>query len=220
MQYSKTTNETMLFLGRQGEHLARAIQFTELDEWRQIYGEGEVRLVNLRPGEQTPYPVTPETEDGSIIWKLTATDTALNGYGQCELQYLVGEVIVKSKLYVTLVAKAVNGSGSEVPATAPSWIDQVLTARQTTAEQAAIAAAAAEQAAAAAVHQPIVQDGTWWTWDMDTGAYADTGAQAEGPVGADGHTPVKGTDYWTADDQQAIVEAVLAALPAAEEASF
>ena len=36
---------------------------------------------------------------------------------------------------------------------------------------------------------------------------------ADGAPGADGHTPVKGTDYWTADDQQTIVNDVLAALP-------
>ena len=35
----------------------------------------------------------------------------------------------------------------------------------------------------------------------------------KGVAGADGHTPVKGTDYWTADDQQTIVNDVLAALP-------
>ena len=31
--------------------------------------------------------------------------------------------------------------------------------------------------------------------------------------GADGHTPVKGTDYWTAADKQEIVNSVIAALP-------
>ena len=36
---------------------------------------------------------------------------------------------------------------------------------------------------------------------------------ADGAKGADGHTPVKGTDYWTEDDQKAIVNDVLAALP-------
>lgn len=41
-----------------------------------------------------------------------------------------------------------------------------------------------------------------------------------GPAGADGKTPVRGRDYWTKDDQAAIVSDVLEALPAAEEASF
>lgn len=37
--------------------------------------------------------------------------------------------------------------------------------------------------------------------------------QLQGPAG---YTPVRGTDYWTSADQQAIVDAVLSALPAAE----
>ena len=43
---------------------------------------------------------------------------------------------------------------------------------------------------------------------------------ADGAKGADGHTPVKGTDYWTADDQQTIVNDVLAALPTWEGGSY
>ena len=38
--------------------------------------------------------------------------------------------------------------------------------------------------------------------------------------GSDGLTPVKGTDYWTEADKAELVDAVLAALPAAEEVSF
>lgn len=41
----------------------------------------------------------------------------------------------------------------------------------------------------------------------------------QGKKGADGKTPVKGTDYWTAADKAEIVNDVLAALPAAEEVS-
>lgn len=52
----------------------------------------------------------------------------------------------------------------------------------------------------------------------DTG---DTGPQGEkGEPGPAGYTPVKGTDYFTPDDKAEFVDAVLAALPAAEEASF
>ena len=42
---------------------------------------------------------------------------------------------------------------------------------------------------------------------------------SDGAPGADGYTPVRGTDYWTTEDQAAIVDAVLLALPAAEEVS-
>ena len=46
------------------------------------------------------------------------------------------------------------------------------------------------------------------------------GPQGEqGPAGKDGHTPVKGTDYWTESDKQEIIDSVLAALPSAEGVS-
>lgn len=50
------------------------------------------------------------------------------------------------------------------------------------------------------------------------GDKGDPGADgADGQPGADGHTPVKGTDYWTEEDKSEIVSDVLAALPQAEE---
>ena len=46
------------------------------------------------------------------------------------------------------------------------------------------------------------------------------GPQGEpGPAGPAGYTPIRGTDYWTADDKTEIVNSVLAALPAAEGVS-
>ena len=54
----------------------------------------------------------------------------------------------------------------------------------------------------------------------ETGAAGATGPEgpqgepgATGPQGPAGHTPVKGTDYWTAADQTSMVNDVLAALP-------
>lgn len=48
----------------------------------------------------------------------------------------------------------------------------------------------------------------------DVGLKGDTGATGpQGEPGADGYTPVKGTDYWNAADKAEIVDDVLAALP-------
>lgn len=41
-----------------------------------------------------------------------------------------------------------------------------------------------------------------------------------GQAGADGKTPVKGVDYWTAEDQQSIIQDVLTALPDGNEVSY
>ena len=64
----------------------------------------------------------------------------------------------------------------------------------------------------------------------DTGETGPQGPQGEqgpkgdtgnvGPAGPAGYTPVKGTDYWTADDQQDIVNDVLASLPTWEGGSY
>ena len=58
-------------------------------------------------------------------------------------------------------------------------------------------------------------DGTTSTFSIKNGSKGSTG-----PAGADGHTPVKGADYWTTADQQSIVDDVLAALPAWEGGSY
>lgn len=58
-----------------------------------------------------------------------------------------------------------------------------------------------------------IKDGQ--TWQSIQSLKGDPGQD-----GTDGHTPVKGTDYWTAQDQAAIVQDVLDALTDAEEVSF
>lgn len=56
------------------------------------------------------------------------------------------------------------------------------------------------------------------------GIQGETGAPGpkgdKGDKGADGHTPVKGTDYFTEADKQELVTAVIAALPSTEEVSY
>lgn len=52
----------------------------------------------------------------------------------------------------------------------------------------------------------------------EKGDKGDTGAT--GAPGAAGYAPVRGTDYWTAEDQQAIVNDVLTALPTWEGGSY
>lgn len=53
------------------------------------------------------------------------------------------------------------------------------------------------------------------------GDKGDTGAKGDpGTPGKDGHTPVKGTDYWTEADKQEIVNSVISALPDGTEVSY
>lgn len=59
--------------------------------------------------------------------------------------------------------------------------------------------------------KPILQ-----IWDEASQAYVAIAA-IKGPAG---HTPVKGTDYWTAADKAEIVADVIAALPDGTEVSY
>lgn len=83
-------------------------------------------------------------------------------------------------------------------------------------------------------YTPAVSDGVL-SWTNDGGLENPEPVDIRGPAGADGkdgrdgvdgkdgaagYTPVRGTDYWTAADQQAIVQDVLAALPGGDEVSY
>lgn len=69
----------------------------------------------------------------------------------------------------------------------------------------------------------IGDNGNWYLGDTDTGVAAK-GAKGDkgdkGDTGATGKTPVKGTDYWTADDKAEIVSDVIAALPDGTEVNY
>ncbi len=60
----------------------------------------------------------------------------------------------------------------------------------------------------------IGDNGNWYLGTTDTGKPSRGEKGDKGEPGAAGHTPEKGTDYWTVDDKAGIVDDVLAALPA------
>lgn len=246
MNVYRVKTGSILPLGKQGENLAKQIQF-DLSRWISNFGPGTVQLLHQRSGDETPYPVAVEQEGNLAVWTVTSADTAAAGTGRAELQYYVGDALAKSETWMTKVLAALGPAGETPPEAQQGWVDQVLQAGT-------VATEAAEKAVNAAVRQPIVGgNGNWWTWDLEAGAYVDTGIysggdapyigdngnwyvgqtdtgvaatgpqgiQGEtGPTGAAGYTPVRGTDYWTAEDQQAIVDDVLAALPAWEGGSY
>lgn len=54
------------------------------------------------------------------------------------------------------------------------------------------------------------------------GNWVDAGTMQgpQGDPGQNGSTPQRGVDYWTAEDQQTIVDAVIAGLPNGDEVSY
>lgn len=180
----------ILSLGRTGENQARSIRF-DISHWVMDFGPGVVELVHQRSGDPYPYPVVVSQDGNEVTWNITATDTAMVGLGRCELRYYVGETLAKSETWMTKVFPALGPAAETPPDPYQSWVDQVLQAG-------AAAAEAAEKAENAAVRQPIVgSNGNWWTWDLDTGSYVDTGIYSGGDapyIGENGNWYVGQTD--------------------------
>ena len=160
---------SILPLGKQGENMARKIQF-DISRWISTFGPGTVQLLHQRRGDEAPYPVAVEQEGDCAVWTVTNADTAAAGTGRAELQYYVGDALVKSETWMTKVLPALGPASETPPEAQQGWVDQVLQAGTAAVE-------AAEKAENAAVRQPYpnAETGTWWVWDAESGAYTDTG---------------------------------------------
>lgn len=114
-------------LGRMGENLARKIVF-DISAWITTYGDGQAVLIHQRPQDAIPFPVAIEQHETEVWWPVTKIDTASSaGTGQCELQYYVGDTLVKSKSFITFVEESMGlPSEEEPPAPGQGWVDQII----------------------------------------------------------------------------------------------
>ncbi len=166
-----------LYLGKQGENLARELAFPETAAWAAELGVGTVQLLCRPPDGGRAYPAALELEeDGTAVWPISAADVAQPGCGCCELRWCAGDRVVKSRTYATYVAEGLTPGGGDPWA---DYLEKVLAAGASALE----AAARAENAA---VHSPIIRDGSWWVWDPALGDYTDTGSGVSG--GGEGGT--------------------------------
>lgn len=176
-------------LGRQGENQVQTVIWQGIvKQYADLYGEGAFQLMAQRCGDAAPYPVALTRDGGSLVWTVSDSDTAKSGVGRCELTYLVGGAVAKSKTWQTQVLASFTADGSaEPPEPAQSWVQEVLEAATAAGKSAEAAADSADKAEDASVHAPqIGTDGAWETWDQATGAYVSTGVEAQGPKGPKG----------------------------------
>lgn len=182
-------------LGRQGENQAQTVIWQGIaEQYAALYGEGAFQLMAQRYGDAAPYPVALTRDDSSLVWTVSDSDTAKSGVGRCELTYLVGGAVAKSKTWQTQVLASFTADGSaEPPEPAQSWVQEVLEAATAAGKSAEAAADSADKAESASVHAPrIGADGAWETWDQTTGAYVSTGVEAQGPKGEKGNNGATG----------------------------
>ena len=136
----------MIKLGKQGENRAIRVILPNIRA-----GAGSILLLHQRALDKKPYPV-PVTESAEgIIWVVAATDTANQGRGQAELQWL-GEngEIVKSVIYQTETSRSLSAPGAVPDEPLKPYTQAVARDAQAAKDAAASAAASAQSAAASA----------------------------------------------------------------------
>lgn len=98
----------MIKIGKQGENRAIRVILPNIRA-----GAGSILLLHQRALDKKPYPVPVAESAEGIIWVVSATDTANQGRGQVELQWL-GEngEIVKSVIYQTETSRSLSTPGA------------------------------------------------------------------------------------------------------------
>jgi len=108
-----------------------------------------VTVFNRLPGSVSSYPVAAvEVQDGTVRWTVSSADLSVNGYGECEITYTLGDVVAKSVRYPTQVIASLDGQG-DPPEGWDTW-QAVFTALKAQAEAAAQTATDAAQTAESA----------------------------------------------------------------------
>ncbi|MCD7819933.1 MAG: hypothetical protein LUH07_12935 [Lachnospiraceae bacterium] len=120
---------TPIPLGRRLENEATQITF-DVAKFIEDFGEdGTFVLLHQRPGDSNPYPVAATLEDTGLVWLVSSADLAKSGRGECELQYLIWDTVVKSCTWQTRIMTSLKDPG-EAPPAETGWVVQMLSSIQ------------------------------------------------------------------------------------------
>lgn len=136
----------MIKIGKQGENRAIRVILPNIRA-----GSGSILLLHQRALDKKPYPVPVSESAEGIIWVVSATDTANQGRGQAELQWLGenGEV-VKSVIYQTETSRSLSTPGAVPDEPMKPYVQAVARDAQAAKDAAASAVEAARSAEASA----------------------------------------------------------------------
>ena len=244
-------------LGHTGENDAVRVAFSLLP-FQQTFPGGRPALLVKRPKDTEAYPVTLEVDGAEAYWTVSSADTETAGFGQAELQWYLGDVLVKSDKFDFMVLQALEAGAEPPDEPSKRWFDALRAEvgeldELTTETKESLVAAINELAGAPGAQMRV--SGGYIQYSNDGGASWENviataslkGAAGYSPTvtasqmssgvyltvknqntqygtfiknGVDGKTPVKGTDYFTAEDKAEMVSQVLAALPSASGVSF
>lgn len=122
---SRTIVQSPISIGHKAEKGVQAIEF-DLTAWVETYGSGTLTVIMRRWGDAIPYPIALEIdENNKATWTLSDIDTAKAGMAYAQLNYIVGdEVVKKSDIYTFRVMDSLTGEG-EPPEAYESWLEHL-----------------------------------------------------------------------------------------------
>lgn len=138
-------------IGKECENDALAVYFPK-QYYTETFGDGGTfMLLVKRPGDtEVPYFVELDTESkpGYVTWIVGNPDVAIEGYGTCELHYIIGDTLAKSFTYATLINPAL-GEGGDAPDPSQGWLESFYEAFDEVKEAVAVAPEIANYASTA-----------------------------------------------------------------------
>ena len=122
---SRTIVQSPISIGHKAEKGVEAIEF-DLTAWVETYGSGTLTVIMRGWGDAIPYPIALEIdENNKATWTLSDIDTAKAGMAYAQLNYIVGdEVVKKSDIYTFRVMDSLTGEG-EPPEAYESWLEHL-----------------------------------------------------------------------------------------------
>ena len=120
----KATHKYPIPLGRTGENEAARIAFT-LAPFEEVFPGGTPALLVKRKGDSAAYPVTLTVEGLTAYWTVTSADTDKAGFGQCELQWHIGDTLAKSNKFDFIVVPALEAGAEPPDEPSKRWFDAI-----------------------------------------------------------------------------------------------
>lgn len=114
-------------LGRYGENEATAV-YLPLAEFQNYTPGGTFSVLVRRPDVTEPSSVNFTVEGGYAIWVVGEDQLAVEGYGEVELRYVIGETRALSRVWSTHIGKSLLPVGDTPPDPFESWYENILEA--------------------------------------------------------------------------------------------
>lgn len=99
----------------------------DISEWLAQWPDAFYGIIAVRHDESAPYIAVTEQSGDNLIWKVSATDTAIMGTGYMEVRAVGTDgQVKKTRVVPTVVDRSLDGVTADVPEPMADWVTQVM----------------------------------------------------------------------------------------------